>query len=143
MKPKTGSVHWSFWAIGAIALIWNLLGVMNYLGQMNADTLAALPENHRALIETRPAWATGAFAIAVFGGVLGSLLLLLKRSIAVYLFIVSLLGVIIQLIPSVQLAASAVKFSLAEVVLAFLMPPIVASFLLWYSKFAARKNWTR
>jgi hypothetical protein len=75
-----GGVHWSFWAIGAVALVWNLMGVMNYLAQMNADVLAAMPESHRAIIEGRPAWATGGFAIAVFGGALGCILLLLCLS---------------------------------------------------------------
>ncbi len=40
MNDETvGGVHWSFWAIGAGALIWNVMGVMNYLVQMNADSL--------------------------------------------------------------------------------------------------------
>ncbi len=30
-------VHWSFWVIGAVALIWNLMGVMNFFVQMNSD----------------------------------------------------------------------------------------------------------
>ena len=72
MNDKTvGGVHWSFWAIGAVALIWNVMGVINFFAQMNADALAGMPESYRAIIEGRPAWATGAFAIAVFGGALG------------------------------------------------------------------------
>jgi len=99
MNDETvGGVHWSFWAIGAVALIWNVMGVINFFVQMNADALASFPESHRAIVEGRPAWATGAFAIAVFGGALGCLLLLLRKSAAYYLFIASLLGVIVQLI---------------------------------------------
>ncbi|MCH7569152.1 MAG: hypothetical protein IH919_01085, partial [Deltaproteobacteria bacterium] len=94
MNDETvGGVRWSFWAIGAVALIWNVMGVINFFVQMNADTLAAMPESHRAIVEGRPAWATGGFAIAVFGGALGCLLLLLRKSAAYYLFIASLLGV--------------------------------------------------
>ena len=66
-EPARG-VHWSFRTIGAVALIWNVLGVINFFMQVNAGTLAAMPESQRAIIEGRPAWATGAFAIAVFGG---------------------------------------------------------------------------
>ncbi len=74
MNDKTvGGVHWSFWIIGAVALIWNVMGVINYLVQMNADALAAYPESHRAIVEGRPAWATGAFAISQFGGALGQI----------------------------------------------------------------------
>src|SRR6266508_4881505 len=100
MNDETvGGVHWSFWAIGVVALIWNVMGVINFFVQMNPAALASYPESHRAIIEGRPAWATGAFAIAVFGGALGCLVLLLRKSAAYYLFIASLLGVIVQLIP--------------------------------------------
>ncbi len=69
MNDKTvGCVHWSFWLIGAVALIWNVVGVINFFMQMNPDVLAAYRESERAIVEGRPAWATGAFAIAVFGG---------------------------------------------------------------------------
>jgi len=77
MNDKTvGGVHWSFRIIGAVALIWNVVGVINFFVQVNPDALAAYRESERAIIEGRPAWATGAFVIAVFGGALGSLLLL-------------------------------------------------------------------
>ena len=66
-------VHWSFWVIGAVALIWNVLGGVNFFVQMNADVVTSFPETARAIIEGRPAWATGGFAIAVFGGALGCL----------------------------------------------------------------------
>ena len=136
-----GGVHWSFWAIGAAALIWNLMGVINFLMQMNADVLAAMPESHRAIIEGRPAWATGGFAIAVFGGALGCLLLLLRKSAAYYLFIASLLGVIVTMTHTLGIAGSTIDFSPFEILLMILMPLVVAAFLIWYSKQARSKGW--
>ena len=64
-------VHWSFWLISIIALLWNVMGSINFFMQMNADIVAGLPETHRAIIEGRPLWATAGFALAVFGGALG------------------------------------------------------------------------
>ena len=79
MNDKTVSgVHWSFWIIGFVALIWNVMGSINYFIQMDADVVATFPETHRAIIEGRPVWATAGFAIAVFGGSLGCLLLLFR-----------------------------------------------------------------
>src|SRR6266705_3344877 len=127
MHDKTvGGVHWSFWAIGAVALIWNVMGIMNFFWQMNADTLAAMPELHRSIAEGRPAWATGAFAIAIFGGALGCLLLLLRKSAAFYLFIASI-------IPSFGMTGSPIDFRFFDVLLTILMPLAVAVFLIWYS----------
>ena len=142
MNDKTvGGVHWSFWVIGAIALIWNVMGVINLFVQMNADAVAAMPEAQRAIIEGRPAWATGAFAIAVFGGALGCLLLLLRKSAAYYLFIASLLGMIVHMIPYLGMAGSTIDFGPFEISIYILMPLAVAAFLIWYSKQAESKGW--
>ncbi len=136
MNDKTvGGVHWSFWTIGAVALIWNVMGGINFFAQMNADTLAAYPEAARALVEGRPAWATGAFAIAVFGGALGCLLLLLRKSAALYLFVASLLGVIVTNIHTLGVAGS------TEIWVGSVMSLAVAAFLIWYSKQAGNKGW--
>ncbi len=131
-------VHWSFWAIGAIALIWNVLGAINFVVQMNPDSLAAYREVEQALIVGRPAWATVAFAIAVFGGSLGCLMLLLKKSAAFYLFIASLLGVIVTMIHTLGVD---VDFGLGEILGIILMPLLVAAFLIWYSRRARSKSW--
>lgn len=93
-KPTT-----LFWVIGIFALIWNAMGVMAYIGQayMTNEMLAALPEAERALYENVPAWVTAAFAIAVFGGTLGCIVLLLKKKLAKSLFLVSLIAIIAQM----------------------------------------------
>ncbi len=137
MNDETvGGVHWSFWTIGAIALIWNVMSVIKFFWQMNAYALAAMPEAQRAIIEGRPAWATGAFAIAGFGGALGCLLLLLGKSAAYYLFIASLLGVIVTMTPYLGMADVQV-----EVWMGSLLSLVVAAFLIWYSKWAESKGW--
>ena len=142
MNDETvGRVHWSFWAIGAVTLVWNVIGVINFFMQMNADALASFPESHRAIVESRPAWATGAFAIAVFGGALGCLLLLLRKPAAYYLFIASLLGVVVQLIHTLGIARPTINFSPFDISMIILMPLVVAAFLIWYSKRAESKGW--
>ena len=134
-NENIGGVHWSFWAIGAVALIWNVMGVINFFMQMNPDALADYPEAARSLVEGRPEWATGAFAIAVFGGALGCLLLLLRKSAAYYVFIASLLGVIVTNIHTFGITGS------TEIWVGSLMSLVVAAFLIWYSKQAESKGW--
>ena len=138
MNDKTVRVHWSFWAIGAVALIWNVLGTLNFFAQMNPDMLAAYRESERAIIEGRPAWATAAFAIAVIGGALACVLLLLRKSAAFYLFIASLLGVIVTMIHTL---GAGIDFGLGEILGIILMPFMLAAFLIWYSKWAESKGW--
>jgi hypothetical protein len=131
-------VHWSFWLISAIALIWNVLGSVNFFMQMNADMLDAYRESERAIIQGRPGWATAAFAIAVIVGALGGLLLLLRKSVATYLFVASLAGVIVTMVHTLSVDFD---FTLAEILVMVLMPFVVAALLVWYSKHAEGRGW--
>jgi hypothetical protein len=138
MNERTAqAVHWSFWLIGAIALLWNVMGVVNFFMQMNPDALAAYRESERMIIEGRPIWATAAFALAVFGGAIGSLLLLLKNSLAFNVFVASLLGVVVTMIHTL---GSGIEFGIGELLGIILMPVAVAIFLVWYSKFVVGKS---
>ena len=137
---STTAVHWSFWLTGALCLVWNLLGVMAYMQEVNPDSLAAMPEDYRTMVEMRPAWATGAFAIAVWGGALGCVLLLLRKSIAFYVLVASLLGVLVQMTYGLVVAESRMSFGPSEIAMA-IMIPAVALLLVWYSKYATSKKW--
>jgi hypothetical protein len=130
--------HWSFWIIGAIGLVFNLMGCMNFISQMNADMVSSMPEAYRAIVESRPAWGTGAFAIAVFGGALGCLLLLLRKLTAFYVFIASLVGAIAAQIPLVGMADFPV-----EALIGGLSQVVIGAFLIWYSKRVERNGWIR
>jgi len=137
MNDKTLSgVHWSFWVIGAIGLVFNLMGCMNFISQMNADMVSSMPEAYRAIVASRPAWGTGSFAIAVFGGALGCLLLLLRKSAAFYVFIASLVGAIAAQIPLVGMADFPV-----EALVGGLSQVVMGAFLIWYSTRVERKGW--
>ena len=139
MNDKTiVGVHWSFWVISVVTLIWNAMGVINFFAQMNPDVLETYRMSERAIVEGRPAWATGGFALAVFGGTIGCLLLLLRKAAAYYLFIASLLGVIVTTSHTLGVG---VDFGLGEILGIILMPLVVAAFLIWYAKQAESKGW--
>lgn len=127
--------HWSFWLICIIALMWNMMGSINFMVQMNPEMVANFPDEAQSLISNRPLWATIMFALAVFGGVLAEVLLLLKKAMAYYLFIASFLGVVITNIHTFQVTSA------TELWLGSTMSLIIAAFLIWYSKFVIAKGW--
>jgi hypothetical protein len=136
-KPAT----W-FWIVSAIALVWNLMGVMAYIAQvtMSAETLQAMPENERALYESAPTWATAAFAIAVWGGVLGSILLLIRKKWATAVLIVSFIGIVVQMIHSFFIAKAMDVYGPGGLA----MPIMVLVFgagLIWFSRKADANGW--
>jgi hypothetical protein len=97
-KPIIDKPSTNFWIIGAAALVWNLIGLVFYIGTVTAppDALAKLTEAQQDFITMTPVWATAAFAIAVNAGSLGSLLMLLRKAWAVPMFVISLAAIIVQ-----------------------------------------------
>lgn len=88
-----------FWVVSVIALVWNLMGAMAYLSQafLNDEARAELPADQLALLDNTPAWATAAFAIAVWAGVLGCIGLLIRKKWARPVLLLSLLGILVQM----------------------------------------------
>jgi len=129
-------VHWSFWVVGIVGLIFNIMGCLNYISQMNAEMVASMSDTVRAIIESRPTWGTVAFAIAVFGGALGAILLLFRKSSAYYVFIASLVGAVVAQIPLLGMADFPVG-----VLIGGLSQLVVTVFLIWYSKWTKCKDW--
>ena len=130
--------HWSFWLICILTLIWNVLGCINFFVQMDPDMVASYRVTEQAIIQGRPLWATVGFAIAVYGGALGCILLLLKNTAAFYLFVASLVGVAIAIIHSLMLN---INFGPGEIIGIVIMPTLVAVFLIWYSQYVRGKGW--
>ena len=84
--------------VAVIALLWNLLGCWAFALdlRLTPDDVAALPDAEKALHAARPAWAVIATAVAVIAGALGSLGLLLGRKWSFVLFVLSLIGILVQ-----------------------------------------------
>lgn len=86
-----------FWVISVILLLWNLMGVTSFVFHsivMTGDALSELPKNEQALYREYPMWTHIVFAVAVFSGLLGSILLLAKNKIAKPLFVICLVCVV-------------------------------------------------
>lgn len=131
-----------FLVVSIIALLWNLLGVFGFVMEvtMSEADFAAMPEARRALHDATPAWATAAFGIAVFGGALGSLLLVLKRSLALPLLVLSLIGVVAQVIYVFVISNALEVLGLSETFVP-LVVLAVAVYLVVLARSAKAKGW--
>lgn len=124
----------SFWIISGLALVWNLIGVATYMMTvtLTPEAIAEMPEAERALYTDIPTWVTSAYAIAVFTGFIGSVLLLMKRGIAYPIFIVSLIAIVAQMSYSLFMSDAIAVQGPSAAVLPILVAGI-AGFLVWYS----------
>ena len=92
-----------FWIVSGFALIWNSYCVNEYIHQAyNTDYFKSSYSDPKILeiAINVPVWHTAAYAIAVFCGTLGVIMLLFRKKWAQFFLLVSLLGLII---PHIQL----------------------------------------
>jgi len=87
-----------FTIVAVVALLWNLLGCFAFASDLRvtAEDVARMAPAQQALYHARPAWAVAATALAVFGGALGCIGLLMRRRLALPLFVLSLVGILVQ-----------------------------------------------
>ena len=120
-------------AVALLALLWNLFGVYAYL-----QTVGALPGGDPTMSAgTMPTWVTGAFAISVFSGALGSLGLLLLKRWAKLLLLLSLLCLLAQDLWAFVLSEGRPdKDPILPIVI-----NLVAILLVWLAYTADRRGW--
>ena len=131
-----------FWIISVIALVWNGTGVFMYLSSvyMSEEAFAQMSEAEQSLYENIPAWVTGAFAIAVFAGFLGSIGLLLRKKWAAPLFALSLVTIIIQQVYN-QLVAKLYSVAGTGTIFFSAMLVLIAVALYMYARSWSAKGW--
>ena len=139
-----------FWIIAIILLLWGMMGIYVYY-----DYVTSTPESMAIYVETgtysqayadhllaEPAWSTAVFALAVCSGILGAICLVLRRTLAVPLYMFSLLFVTISigkmflldklhnLMSGGQIGMEAVVFGLGVLAV-------------WISRKAKNNNWIK
>jgi len=73
------------WIIGIVALLWNLMGGFDYImtATKNEAYMGQFTPEQLEFFYSFPAWLVAFWAIAVWGGVAGAVLLLMRRKLAV------------------------------------------------------------
>lgn len=142
MTNQSGKPPVWFWVVSVIALLWNLMGVKAYLDQafMSDDAMAQLEAAVQDLFNQTPAWVTAAFAIAVWGGALGSLLLILRKKLAYQVLVVSLVGIIVQMFYNVFMSGAMDVYGPGGLA----MPIMILLFgigLVWFAKKSVSSGW--
>ncbi|GGK29396.1 hypothetical protein GCM10007962_24540 [Yeosuana aromativorans] len=143
MTEKTSSKPpiW-FWVVSVIALLWNIMGVNAYLQQAYKSEAfrANFNEQQLAILDATPAWATAAFAIAVFAGALGCIALLLRKKWAKPLFLISFIAVLVQFSHELFMTNASDYYDSFAWIMTISIP-IIAALLVKLSKTSIAKNW--
>ena len=121
--------------VAGLGLLWNLYGVYEYL-----KTVGVVPGADAAMANAMPAWVTGAFAIAVFGGALGALGLVMLKRWSKLLLAVSLLAVLAMDVWTFALRTGGGAMAGAEMGITIAVL-VIAAVLAWLAYSADSKGW--
>ena len=145
MNTKT-KPNKSFLIIGILALLWNIMGLFQFImAAFMQDTMLETygetytPQQMELFLNT-PSWYYVVFGICTLTGVLGSIAVLLKKKIAVPLFLVSLVTVFV-----VQgfwmLGTQAIALLGTEAIIMPMLVIVTSIFLYFYCEGARQNNW--
>ena len=142
MKNKVKVPVW-YWIVSILALIWNLIGAMAYLGQafITDEIKATMPVEQVTLLENTPAWVTAAFAFAVWGGVLGCIALLLRKKRAKPVLVISLVGLLVQLGYSFFMTNALEVYGPAQGMVMPIVLLLIGVGLVLFANSARKKTW--
>lgn len=128
--------------VAMVALIWNLLGavavIMNFM--IAPEAIAVLPAEQQRMYADTPMWSSYASLLAVFTGALGCVALLMKKAFAFPLFMVSIVGLVLQNI-GIFVIVDAVAVMGISVLIMQGSVFVIAIGLLLLAKMAIKRGW--
>ena len=133
------------WIVGILALCWNAFGCVDYTmtNLKNPAWLAKMTADQIAYMNSLPGWLTAFWAIGVWGGLIGAILLLMRNRYAVWAFGLSFVGAVVGI--GYQLFIAKMPESMKAGAMGF-MPwviIIIAALLYWYAMSADKKGLLR
>jgi hypothetical protein len=141
--PTRAPAH--LWAVGLLAVLWNGFACYDYLmtNLRSEAYLANFPADQLTYMDSLPSWLTAFWALGVWGGLAGSLLLLARSRHAIAAFALSVVGVVItfgyMMFGTDMPASMKTGVSAAMPWVIF----IIALFLLWYARGAQKQGLLR
>ena len=143
-NEKTKVPMW-FWVVAIFFLLWNIMGVGSFFMHtlLSNEALDALPAAEQEIYNSYPLWTEIIFAVAVFGGFLGSIGLVFRRKWAKLAFIISICAIIPQMIQNVFFTKSIEVYGLIQAITMPILVVVIGLFLIWFSMLSIKKNWLR
>lgn len=130
------------WIVGVLALLWNGFGGFDYaMSKLKGDAYFRDMGMTQAQIDFAnafPLWMTIVWAIGVWGGLLGAILLLLRQKSAAPVFLISLGAFLVSLIYTYLLSNGAEVMGSGT----YMQLVVLAAclFFAWYSNAMARRG---
>ncbi|HUE80455.1 MAG TPA: hypothetical protein VMN38_12625 [Sphingomicrobium sp.] len=123
------------------SLLFMGLGCVMYLTHVLADP-AAMPLDQRAAFEAEPMWVTAAYAVAVWVGAAGTVMLVMRKKLAEFLLMVSLAAVLVWLAGLLIVTGLRENMSANDLLVALVVTAITWT-IFWFARHSRQRGWLR
>ena len=128
--------------IAAVAsLLFMGLGCISYLMHVFANP-ATMPLDQRDAYEAEPAWVTGAYAVAVWIGLIGTVLLTMRRKMGEWLLLISLIGVLVWFAGLILVTPLRESMSANDLLVAIVVTALTWT-VYWFARHSRQRGWLR
>ena len=131
-----------YWALSVALLLWSLAGVGAFGSDVSIgpERLAQLPEAQRNALSAMPAWNWLAYGVATIGALAAAISLLLRRTWAAPIYVVSLIAVAVQFSWSFAVARLHETIGPSAAIFPAVIV-LIGAFSVWFSHFATKRGW--
>jgi hypothetical protein len=100
MNQTTVKTPVHLWIVGILSILWNAVGAFDYVATQSRleSYMSQFTPEQLEYFYSFPTWMDSAWAVGVWGSLLGSIFLLMRKSWAVWLFGASMLGLAVSTI---------------------------------------------
>src|SRR2546430_666468 len=123
------------WIVGLLALLFNGFGSLDYTmtNLKNSAWLANMSADQLAFMDSLPGWLTAFWAIGVWGGLVGAILLLMRSRYAVWALVLSCIGAIVGIGYQVTIADMPASMKAGAMALTPWAIILITILLAWYA----------
>jgi hypothetical protein len=143
MNERTAKAPWHLWVIGVIAVLFNSIGVFDFVMSMSQGekymASAGMTPQQIAHYRQMPMWMTAVWAIGVWSAFLASILLLLRRKLAFGIFVLSLAVFLISVLYTYVLTDGGAIMGRQMAITSAVIAVLLLLFA-WYSRAMARRG---
>jgi hypothetical protein len=143
VTETTTRTPWHFWVVGVVALLFNAIGVFDFVMSFTqgASYMASAGMNPAQIDHYlgMPIWMKFVWAIGVWGAFLASVLLLLRKKLALPIFVVSLAAFLLSLVYTYVLTNGAAIMG-EKVAMSSAVITVLLLFFIWYSRLMTKRG---
>lgn len=141
MNASSVKAPWHLWVVGIVAFLWNSIGALDYTAtQLRVEAyMSQFSPEQLEYFYGFPSWAVACWAIAVWGSLFGSILLLMRQRLAVPVFGVAIVAMALTTVQNYLLSEGLRIMGSGAVVFSAVIW-FIALFLFFYARAMAARG---